>query len=95
MEHLSAIFHHVLSYPFAVSSGVADVQNSHMFAAFRSNCETLVRRRYITFATCLQSVKTMSLSLSATLTFLAPPQHPVEQADLTAFALRRCGIAHE
>ena len=37
----------------------------------------------------------MTLGLSVTFTFLAPTQHPIEQADFTAFALRRVAIAYE
>jgi hypothetical protein len=66
-----------------------------MFASFASNRETLVRRRYITSATCLQFIRTMSLSLSVTFTFLALSQHPMKQTDLTVFTLRRVAIAHE
>ena len=37
----------------------------------------------------------LSLSLSVTFAFLAPSQYPIQQADLTAFALRRVAVAHE
>jgi len=66
-----------------------------MFASFASNREALVRRRYITSATCLQFIKPMSLSLSVTFAFLALSQHSMEQTDLTIFTLRREVITHE